>query len=129
MLNKYGKLGIVIYYRALQHGTMFDRKKLKAIYDSGHDEEITDYFLYETLQATKRSFKIVSGSRESKTKEAFQFLKMLNKILPSDLQKLRRLTLEKIIPKLTEILKPIEARSPQTLNSRTNSLEMSAGKR
>jgi len=127
VLNKYGKIGIVIYYRAMQHGTMFDRKMLKAIYDSGHDEEITDYFLYETLQATKRSFKIVSGSGERKTKEAFQFLKMINKILPSDLQKLRRLTLEKIIPKLTEILKPIEARSPRTMSS--HSLEMTPQKR
>ena len=63
----------------MQHGTSFDRKKLRAVYNSGHDEEITDYLVYETLQAVKKSFKIVSGQNERKIKEAFQFLKMINK--------------------------------------------------
>ena len=35
LLAKFGTIGVVIYYRALQYGTTFEMKKLKAVFDSG----------------------------------------------------------------------------------------------
>ena len=35
LLTKFGTIGVVIYYKALQHGTTFEENKLKAVFDSG----------------------------------------------------------------------------------------------
>ena len=40
--------------------------------------------------------------------QAYQFLEMLNRVMPDDLRKLRRITLEKTIPNLIQLSKELE---------------------
>lgn len=106
LLTKFGTIGVVIYYKALQYGTTFDENKLKAVFDSGILDEKSpiDQIVYEVLQGIKGSFDLLERVKPRKTKEAYQFLQMIYKLLPSDNKKLRRLTLEKNIPKLTSLV-------------------------
>lgn len=103
---------MVIYYKAMQYGTTFDEQKLKAVYNSGIFDETNydiDQIVYEVLSGIKKSFQLLEDGKERKTKEAYQFLKMIYRVLPSDNKKLRRLTLDKNIPKLTALIQQNEA--------------------
>jgi hypothetical protein len=110
VLNRFGTVGVVLFYRSQQHGTEFDMKKSKRLVQNKQEKSrwTLEEMISHCLTVVGRSFEILEAIEHKETKEAYQALEMIYKIFPKDNSKLRRIALKKLIPNLLNYLSSID---------------------
>lgn len=109
-------------FRAKQHGSRFDLKLFRRVskYEDGvfsrrmSPANRTKCFVAKLLRAIEDCFTVLRDNQAARAEDmpstllAYQFLSMVEKVLPSDLDKLQRVVLTKTIPRLLEMSQLLE---------------------
>lgn len=129
-MKQFGALGVVIYFRSTRYGSQFDHEMLKEFdFLSSNNvlgrgapiKSIINNFVSKLSKAIEECFSCLTGAKQSPALESLpinfleqektrpsslksvKFLDMLNRILPDDMAKLRKVTFEKTLPKVATL--------------------------
>jgi len=123
LIKQFGTVAAVVLYRSSKHGSTFDKDLYRAL-DQRINAQLREpiplvlknkvsHFVHRLCEVVCACFQKLKDDTETKESrislsEAYRFLSMLDKVLPVDQKKLRRITIEKTIPNLIKLTRELE---------------------